>query len=99
MLGDIGQRFLRDAVKRRLGLGREAFVEQPRGMQLRGDPCATRPGVDVARQRCLQTEVVERGRSKLPDQVIDVSIELVSDQVERFNGFAQVGSVRARALE
>ena len=50
-------------------------------------------------QRGPQTEIVERGRPELPDQVIDVSIELLGDHLERVHLSGQVGSIGARLLE
>ena len=85
VLGDVGQRFLRDAVERRLDLGGEAIVEQARGVQLGRDADAPRPVLDVVGERGAQAEVVERGRAKLPDELIDVAIELLRDLLERLD--------------
>ena len=75
VLGDVGQRLLRDAIERRLGLGRQPIVEQSRRVQL-GRRCrARRPVLDVVGQRRAQAEIVERGRPELPDEMIDVAIE------------------------
>ena len=77
VLGDVVERFLRDAVERRLDLRCETIGRQAGGVQLGGDVHPHRPVLNVVRERRAQAEVVERGRPQLPDQMIDVAIELL----------------------
>ena len=52
-------------------------------MEIGADAGTHRPILDVIGERGAQTEIVEGSRSQLPDQVIDVLIELLSDFLER----------------
>ena len=99
MLGDVRERFLRDAVQRRLDLGRRAARPAVPRCAAGGDAGAIRPVLHVVRQRGPQAEIVERGRPQLPDEVIHVAIELLGDRFERFDVRAQVGVVAAGVLE
>ena len=62
-------------------------------------PHARRPVLDVVGERRAQAEIVERRRPKLPDEVIDVAIELLRDCLRARRPVAQVGAVAARVLE
>ena len=94
VLGDVGQRFLRDAVERRFGFRGEPIVEQAGGVQLGGDADALRPVLHVVGERRAQAEIVERGGPQLPDEMIDVAVELLRDRLERFDLRAQFGADR-----
>ena len=89
VLGDVGQRLLCDPIQRRFGVGREPIVQQPGRVQRGRDADAIRPVLHVVRQRRAQAEIVERGRTKLPDQVIDVAVEPLRD------GFDAIRRARA----
>ena len=90
VLGDVGQRLLRDAVQRRFRFRGQPIVEQARGVQLRRDADPLRPVLDIVRQRRPQPEIVERRRAQLPHQMVDVPVDLLRDGLER-------GDQRARA--
>ena len=94
VLGDVGERFLRDAVERRFGFRGQPIVEQSRRVQLGRDADAPRPVLDVVGQRRPQAEIVERRRPQLPDEMIDVAVELLRDRFERVDLRAQVGAAR-----
>ena len=78
---------------------REAIVEQPRRVQLRGDAGALGPLLDVVGERRPQPEIVERGRPELPHELIDVAIEPFGDLGERGDVVRQVGALAARVPE
>ena len=99
VLGDVVERFLRDAIERRFSVRRETIVQESGGVQLGGDADALRPVLNVVRQRRPQAEIVERGRPELPDEMIDVAVELLCDRFERVDLRAQFGAVAARVLE
>ncbi len=83
VLRDVGQRFLRDAVERRLGFRREPFVEEAGRVELGRDVDAPRPVLNVVGEGRAQAEVVERGRAELPDELVDVAIDLARDRLQR----------------
>ena len=80
-----GQRFLGDSVERCLGVRGEALVEQSRGVELRRNADAPRPVLHVVGERGAQAEVVECGRAQLPDELIDVAVDLTGGFLERLD--------------
>ena len=58
---------------------------------------ARRPVLHVVGERGAQAEVVERGRAQLPDQMIDVAIELLRDGFERARCARRDRASRAQA--
>ena len=58
-----------------------------------------RPVLDVVGEGRAQAEIVERRWPELPDQVLDVAVELLGHGFECFDLCAQVGPIAARGLE
>ena len=58
-----------------------------------------RPVLHVVGERRAQAEIVERGRSQLPDELVDVAIDLLGHRFERLDLAAQIGRSAAGVLE
>ena len=94
MLRHVRERLLRDPIERGFGVGGEPIVQQSGRVQRGGDADATRPVLNVIRERCAQAEIVERGRPKLPDEVIHVAVEPLGD---RFDAIRRARASRRRS--
>jgi hypothetical protein len=95
VLGDVRQRLLRNAVERGFRIGRQPFVEQAGGVQVGGDADPLRPVLHVIGERRAQAKIVERRGPQLPDQMVDVAIELLSNALERIGMGAYICSFPA----
>ena len=99
VLGDVGERLLRDAIERRLGFRWQPIVEQPGHVQLCRNVDTPRPVLDVVGECRAQAEVVERGRPQLPDELIDVTIELPRDFLQRLDERPDIRRACGRFLQ
>ena len=96
-LDDVVERLLGDAVERHLGVARELAGLEPAEAELRRDADVRRPLGDEARQRRRQAELVERGRTQLPGEEVDVAADLLR-QRERPGDLVAAGVGAAAAL-
>lgn len=75
MLGDVGQRLLRDAVEGDLHVARDAAGDGGRRADLRCDGVVRRPIAHETRERRRQSELVQRGGPQLPGEEVQSVVE------------------------
>src|SRR5436189_6094933 len=68
-------------------------------MKRRGDSDACRPVLNVVGHRGTDTEIVERGWTKLPHELIDVAIQPLGDRFDRVDQRPPEIALSTRVLE